>query len=375
LDVSRENPLKDTLDQLWGQEKRMLLKPLKVKMGHEEGEVGQDHGGVTYEFFRVVLGEAFQPENGMFTIDPQTRMTWFQPYSLEPCWKFEMLGMLFSLAVYNGITLPVTFPLAFYDYLWRNGNARCNFPSLADRIDYIKDGWPILARGFERLLSWTDDNVEDVFSLEYVFNYEVYGDRYAHDLAHPFVYSDLLPRSDSTLAQDVAPVTNANRESYIRDYITALTHDSVSPQLSSFQKGFQACISTRSLSLFTPASLRQLIEGNPHISISDLKRCVRYVDGYTAHHSTIRMFWSVVETYDQDDCRRLLEFVTASDRVPVTGYESITFAIHRVAGAPGALPSSSTCFGKLYLPEYRGRAVLAEKLGLAIRNSKGFGVA
>jgi len=64
LDVSRENPLKDTLDQLWGQDRRMLLKPLKVKMGHEEGEVGQDHGGVTYEFFRVVLSEAFEPENG-----------------------------------------------------------------------------------------------------------------------------------------------------------------------------------------------------------------------------------------------------------------------------------------------------------------------
>jgi hypothetical protein len=64
LDVSRENPLKDTLDQLWGQDHRMLLKPLKVKMGHHEGEVGLDHGGVTYEFFRVVLGEAFKPDNG-----------------------------------------------------------------------------------------------------------------------------------------------------------------------------------------------------------------------------------------------------------------------------------------------------------------------
>lgn len=65
LDVSRENPLKDTLDQLWGQERRMLLKPLKVKMGQQEGEVGLDHGGVTNEFFRVVLMEAFQLENGI----------------------------------------------------------------------------------------------------------------------------------------------------------------------------------------------------------------------------------------------------------------------------------------------------------------------
>lgn len=64
LDVRRNNALIDTLDHLWGQEKRLILKPLKVKMGMQEGEVGLDQGGVTYEFFRVVLNEAFQPENG-----------------------------------------------------------------------------------------------------------------------------------------------------------------------------------------------------------------------------------------------------------------------------------------------------------------------
>ena len=64
LDVTREQPLKDTLDQLWKQERVNLLKPLKVKLGQQEGEVGLDHGGVTYEFFRVVLGEAFAPDYG-----------------------------------------------------------------------------------------------------------------------------------------------------------------------------------------------------------------------------------------------------------------------------------------------------------------------
>ena len=66
LDVSREEPLKDTLDQLWRQERKMLLKPLKVKLGQQEGEVGLDHGGVTYEFFRIVLSEAFAAEYGEF---------------------------------------------------------------------------------------------------------------------------------------------------------------------------------------------------------------------------------------------------------------------------------------------------------------------
>lgn len=69
LDVTREQPLKDTLDQLWKQEKANLLKPLKVKLGQQEGEVGLDHGGVTYEFFRVILGEAFAPDYGKYPDD------------------------------------------------------------------------------------------------------------------------------------------------------------------------------------------------------------------------------------------------------------------------------------------------------------------
>ena len=65
LRVSRYNVLEDTLNQLWGQEKRLLLKPLKVRLGDGEGgEVGLDHGGVTNEFFSIVLSEAFKPDKG-----------------------------------------------------------------------------------------------------------------------------------------------------------------------------------------------------------------------------------------------------------------------------------------------------------------------
>ncbi|EMD68276.1 hypothetical protein COCSADRAFT_80909 [Bipolaris sorokiniana ND90Pr] len=366
LDVSREDPLKDTLDQLWGQDKRMLLKPLKVKMGHGEGEIGVDHGGVTYEFFRVILSEAFKPQHGMFTIDPQTRMTWFQPKSLEPLWKFEMLGILFSLAVYNGITLPVTFPLAFYEYLQTNGSPRYTHAVEQDALEYIRDGWPALADSFQELLSWSDSDVEDVFMREYVFSYELYGQRIDHNLKHPF--------SNSNPSEEPDMITNENRTQYIRDYIRALTHDSVAPQLASFLKGFLSCIKPKSLHLFTPATLRALVEGTQHISIADLKRCAKYEEGYSTTNPTIQTFWEIVEKYSQEDCRHLLEFVTASDRVPVTGYESITFHIARIGGAPHALPSSSTCFGKLYLPEYRDRGVMEGKMLLAIRSSKGFGL-
>lgn len=104
----------DAMDQIWRRERREMLKPLRVRIGAQEGEEGEDHGGVQQEFFRIAIGEAMKADYGLFATDAQTRMSWFQPGSLEPPYKFEMLGLLTSLAVYNGLTLPFSFPLALY---------------------------------------------------------------------------------------------------------------------------------------------------------------------------------------------------------------------------------------------------------------------
>ena len=64
LEVSRENILTDAFNQLWRRHRREVLKPLKVRIGAQEGEEGVDHGGVQQEFFRLAIGEAFKPEYG-----------------------------------------------------------------------------------------------------------------------------------------------------------------------------------------------------------------------------------------------------------------------------------------------------------------------
>ena len=64
IEVSRENILTDAFNQLWRRQKRHIMKPLKVRIGAQEGEEGVDHGGVQQEFFRLAIGEAFKPEYG-----------------------------------------------------------------------------------------------------------------------------------------------------------------------------------------------------------------------------------------------------------------------------------------------------------------------
>ena len=64
LDLRRSNLLEDTFNQLWRRERRELTRPLKVRMGFGEGEEGLDHGGVSQEFFRLVLAEALVLDAG-----------------------------------------------------------------------------------------------------------------------------------------------------------------------------------------------------------------------------------------------------------------------------------------------------------------------
>lgn len=382
LDIGRNNVLRDALDQLWRREERELLRPLKVHLGEDSGEEGFDSGGVQQEFFRLAMAEALDPDFGAFTVDDRNRMAWFLPGSLEPTWKFELVGLLMGLAVYNGLTLPVNFPKALYRKL---------LGKPVTDIHHIDDGWPQIASSLTSLLEWDESNgaVEDIFSVTYEFSTSIFAEhvsREMHSLT-PGTQPDSeqewpqFPSYDTRLSADNpsdAPlVTNANRNAYVSDYIRYMTDVSVRPQYLALAKGFRAVLHPKSLTLLTPDLLQQLMEGVQEIDIAELRRATRYV-GCSTSSKLVKDFWSVVKRYDDRMKRKLLEFVTASDRVPVGGVKNITFVVQKngdVEEKDGRLPTAYTCYGTLLLPEYGDREVLRERLGMALENAQGFGFA
>ncbi|KAL1966935.1 hypothetical protein VTN77DRAFT_3679 [Rasamsonia byssochlamydoides] len=429
LVVRRDNVLTDALNQLWRREKRELMRPLKVQMGMDEGEEGVDHGGVQQEFFRVVFGEALNPAYGMFTVDPRTHIAWFQPCALEPLYKYELLGLLMSLAIYNGLTLPVNFPIALYRKL---------LGLKVKHLDHIRDGWPELAKGLEDLLTWEDGDVGDVFMRTYEFSFEAFGSvktvdmqRVGRDAPWPVPdrvssrerarssiseysssrgessrrprvstvlkdaeadspvaresfktgilkgvdYNTPLATPSSQPPEEASLVTNENREQFVKDYIFWLTDKSIRPQYEAFARGFYTCLDRTALSIFTPEALKTVVEGIQEIDIDELERHARYEGGFGPSHPMIQDFWQIVKQYPPEKKAQLLEFVTASDRVPVNGISSIMFVIQKNGVGDARLPTSLTCFGRLLLPEYTSRTVMHEKLDKALENARGFGVA
>lgn len=189
---------------------------------------------------------------------------------------------------------------------------------------------------------------------------------------------DELCMSDSSspagpATQNTPMVTNENRDQYIHDYIHQLTYKTVNRQFNAFRYGFFTCFHPKAISLFTPSGLKALVEGLPDISVAGLERVTRYDGGYDFFHPTVRQFWTVVHGWSQEKVRKLLEFVTASDRLPVGGVGKLIFTVQKNGIGDGRLPTSLTCFGRLLLPEYTSEGKLRESLEKAVENSKGFG--
>jgi hypothetical protein len=390
LDIGRKTVLRDAFDQLWRREERELLRPLKVHLGEDSGEEGFDSGGVQQEFFRLAIAEALNPDYGAFTIDERNRMAWFQPGSTEPDWKFELVGLLVGLAVYNGLTLPVSFPKALYRKL---------LGEPVTDIHHINDGWPQIASSLTELLEWDESNgaVEDIFAVTYEFSVNMLNEHVSREMhssspgSQPppdhewpqFPPSTNIDNQDPLWKlscgnpEDAPLVTDANRNAYVSDYIRYMTDVSVRPQYEAFAKGFRSILHPKSLTLLNPELLQNLVEGQQEIEVSELRRAARYV-GYSATSRTVKDFWKIVREYDDQMKRKLLEFVTASDRVPVGGIKNIQFVVQKNGeedGPDGHLPTAYTCYGTLLLPEYRDREVLKERLSMALENAQGFGFA
>ena len=63
-----------------------LKKPLRVTFLSDDGRVaeeGVDQGGVSREFFQLLVGQLFSPDYGMFVEVEESSSRWFNTASLE----------------------------------------------------------------------------------------------------------------------------------------------------------------------------------------------------------------------------------------------------------------------------------------------------
>lgn len=348
LRIRRPHIVSDALSQLAALDERDKKKPLRVKFN---GEQGVDEGGVTKEFFQVILAALLDPTYGMFVTDAGTSHTlWFNSASCDAPLEFELIGQLLGIAIYNGVICNVAFPSVVYKKLLGR------VPTLED----LTASNPALGQGLAALLAF-DGDVEETFQRHFQLSFESsFGVITTVDLAGP--------TSGDT------PVTASNRHEYVALYVDYMLTKSVARQFDAFQRGFLLVCGGQALELFRWEELELLICGSPDLDFAALEQVTHYDDGFTAASQTIHQFWQVVHGFSLEHKKALLRFTTGSDRVPIRGLGKMQFVISRNGPHSNRLPTAHTCFNHLLLPEYNSLAVLKERLLLAMEHTEGFGL-
>jgi len=358
--VRRVNLIEDSLNEI-AMKSADLRKKLRV---HFAGEEGIDLGGVSKEWFFLLIKELFREEYGMFTYNKKTRAWWFSSACKTNNQEFNLVGVLMGLAVYNGINLDLRFPPCCYKKLLSPAVVPFNNPHIPVGVSTfgladLKEVHPDLARGLQELLDY-DGNVEEDLCQSFQISFTEFGQ---------VLTRQLKPRGETV------PVTNENRQEYVNLYVDYLLNKCIYKQFYSFYHGFHSVCASDALILLRPEEVEMLVCGNPDFDLSQLEKVTKY-DGYQKGDHPIRYFWETVNEYDIRLKRKFLLFCTGSDRVPVGGMKDMEFKITRMVGAKvfDMLPMAHTCFNQLCLPPYKSRKVMKQKLTMAISNCEGFGI-
>ncbi|CAN8032982.1 unnamed protein product [Ixodes persulcatus] len=325
-----------------------LKKQLVVEF---EGEQGIDEGGVSKEFFQLVVEEIFNPDIAMFTLNAETQTYWFNPTSFESDAQFKLIGIILGLAIYNNVILDVHFPMVVYRKLMgRKGT-----------FYDLKDWNPALASGLQQLLDYSGEDMEETFVQSFRISYQdVFGSVLSHDLKE---------NGDSLL------VNQDNKWEFVDLYADFLLNKSVEKQFRAFRRGFLLVTDDSPLeTLFRPEEVELLVCGSKNFDFNALEESTEYDGGYCANTPIIRHFWELVHEFSQEQKRKLLQFATGSDRVPVGGLSKLKLVVARHGTDSDRLPTAHTCFNVLLLPEYSSKEKLEDRLLKAINYSKGFGM-
>ncbi len=347
LSIHRTNLIEDTLNGISNLPQKKLRSPLKVSFIDEQAI---DQGGVKKEFFMLLLRQIFDPSYGMFTYSEHSRLFWFNIFSFEPLKKFELIGIIFGLAIYNSIILDVKFPSVIYKKLIGVK------PELKDLKQIDEE----LYKSMKFLIETDDQNLEENLDMNFTTTVNKFGEQ---------VTINLIEGGDKIM------INYKNKEEYVKIFLDWYFNKSIDSFYKSFEKGFFHVFDEGLSRMLSPEELEMIICGKEILDLNELKKFCKYEDGYDENSLSIKYFWEILNELSKDEKKKFLAFVTGCDRVPINGLGGVKIVIIRTGDDGKHLPSAHTCFNSLVLPDYQDKGVMEKNLKIAINYSEGFGFA
>ena len=343
ITVRRDHILDDTIQQVSNAPPDKLARKLMVTFA---GEDGVDAGGVTREYFNLLIEKLFSPEYGMFRLID--KYYWFNPANLEAPILFRTLGVIVSLAVYNNTILPIRFPLLLYKKLLEKKITLTDIAELE----------PTVVKSIKSLIEMKE-NGQDVADTMLTFTASI--ERFGEVVSVP-----IKPGGESI------DVTNDNIHEYARAYVSWFANDSIGPQFRAFADGFHRLLKPDDIKLLTPDELDTLVSGEEVLEWDELEKNAKYEE-YRPNSRAVKWFWEIFRSFSNDEKKKFLFFTTGSDHAPVGGLSKVCITIQKGHDTT-KLPVAHTCFSVFCLPDYPQKTKMRHNILLAISYTEGFGL-
>ena len=337
---------------------RILVKFVNAA-GQEEA--GIDAGGLFKELLSVVTEQSMDPNRGLFTTNA-SGLVYPSPRAAdthEGILQLEMVGMMVGKGMYEGILQNINMAPFFAATILGSPRTIDDIPSLDEE----------LARSIVQILEY-DGDVSDL-CLDFTCTEEVYGE---------ILTKELVPGGSDV------EVNDSNKLLYVHLLADYHLNRRIAAPMMAFMRGLTHIIDRRWLRLFNSKELSLLLSGGESaIDVEDWEKHTKYSGGYTASSTAVKNFWRTMRKFSPEQRQNVLKFVTSSPRPPLQGFKHLNppFVIHRVrceasvlALVGGAdvkrLPSASTCFNMLKLPNYRRLSTLERSVAYAAESRAGF---
>jgi len=359
IEVTRDDVFEDSYREVMNMRVRDLRKRLMLKF---RGEEGLDYGGVAREWLYCLSHEMLNPYYGLFQYSREDIYTLeVNPNSAinpDHISYFYFVGRIVGMAIFHGHYIDAGFTLPFYKQLL---GRKCSVEDM-ESVD----------PAFYKSMKWILENDVSGLFEDQTFSID-------HDSFGRLCEYELLPGGKEQR------VTESNKKEYVDLYVEWKLKNGTEQQTNALQKGFYEIVPKPLLSAFDEKELELIVCGLGHVDVDDWRSNTR-LKNCTSESDIVKWFWQVVEEMDMEKRARLLQFVTGSSRVPISGFSGLRgsstvnsgprpFTIHLMSSlSGGSLPKAMTCFNRLDLPEYASFEVMRNKITTAIEETVGFNV-
>ncbi|KAG9494467.1 hypothetical protein GDO78_002011 [Eleutherodactylus coqui] len=300
--------------------------------------------------------------------------------------KFRFLGKLMAKAIMDFRLVDIPLGLPFYKWMLRQEFSLASHdlvnvdPVVAKSVYHLEE----IVRQKKRLeqdkalVTISPGAIQTKESLQFALESLNMNGCSIEDLGLDFTLPG-FPNIELKKGGKDVPVTIHNLDEYVRLVIYWALNEGVSRQFDSFRDGFESVFPLNHLQYFYPEELDQLLCGSKADpwDVKTLMECCRPDHGYTHDSRAVKFLFEILSSFDHEQQRLFLQFVTGSPRLPVGGFRSLNPPLTIVRktfesteNPDDFLPSVMTCVNYLKLPDYSSIEIMREKLLIAAREGQ-----